>query len=102
MSMIIPMCSLRGESLRRDNFWLWVMARINLGASFAEASDQLRTMSPSLMEATVPSFYSAQSLNLYRRLRLEAKRRQIERINKRVDGPDRIVLADPIVEALRQ
>jgi hypothetical protein len=73
MSMIIPMCSLRGESLRRDNFWLWVMARINLGASFAEASDQLRTMSPSLMEATVPSFYSAQSLNLYRRLRLEAK-----------------------------
>ena len=36
------------------------------------------------------------------RLHLEAKLREIERIDKRIDGPNGIVLADPIVEALRQ
>jgi len=36
------------------------------------------------------------------RLRLEAKLREIECIHKRVDGPDGIVFADPIVEGFRQ
>jgi hypothetical protein len=36
------------------------------------------------------------------RLYLEAKLCKIECINKRIDGPDGIVLANPIVEALRQ
>jgi len=38
----------------------------------------------------------------YRRLHLEAKLREIECIDKGVDGPDGIVLANPIVEALRK
>ena len=36
------------------------------------------------------------------RLHLEAKLRKIECINKRIDGPDGIVLTNPIVEAFRQ
>ena len=36
------------------------------------------------------------------RLHLEAKLGKIGGIDKRIDGPNGIVLADPIVEALRQ
>jgi hypothetical protein len=36
------------------------------------------------------------------RLHLEAKLSEIEGIDKRIDGSDGIVFADPIVEALRQ
>ena len=37
-----------------------------------------------------------------RRLHLEAKFRQIEPVHERIDGPDRIILVNPFVEALRQ
>jgi predicted permease len=76
----LPNCSL--ETLypgntnltRRDIFWLTVIGRLKPGWSLDQASAQLESISPGLMEATLPAGYSASALDQYRKLRLTAYR----------------------------
>jgi hypothetical protein len=69
----VPLCSEAGfhpgdpTKSRRDFFWLTVMGRLKSGRKLAQASAELDTLSPGVMEATVPSGYSTQSLNSYRK-----------------------------------
>ena len=74
----LPACSLPafvagdGTLMRRDYFWLQVMARLKPGRSLEQASEQLDAASPGIFEATVPSGYSASLLNSYKNFRLTA------------------------------
>jgi predicted permease len=68
----LPFCSAtdgdpaNSNLARRDFFWLAVMGRLRSGVSLAQASAELQTISPGLIEATMPSGYSDQALNTYR------------------------------------
>src|SRR6266481_2383053 len=72
----VPLCSEAGfhpgdlTKSRRDFFWLTVMGRLKPGRILPQASAEMDALSPGVMEATVPSGYSAQSLNSYRKYRL--------------------------------
>jgi predicted permease len=74
----LPACSLPafvtgdGTLLRRDVFWLEVMARLKPGKSLEQASAQLDAASPGIFEATAPSGYSASLLDTYKNFRLTA------------------------------
>ncbi len=74
----LPACSLPsfipgdGTLLRRDIFWLQVMARLKPGKSLEQASAQLDAASPGIFEATAPSGYSASLLDSYKNFRLTA------------------------------
>jgi predicted permease len=72
----MPMCApgiIGVDSLaRRDEFWVTVMGRLKPGVSFRRASAQLEVLRPGLLEATLPSGYSKQDVDVYKRLRLEA------------------------------
>jgi putative ABC transport system permease protein len=57
---------------RRDVFWLRVMGRLKPGWTLAQASGHLQSISSGLIEATVPTGYSAKSLETYKKFRLEA------------------------------
>jgi predicted permease len=61
----LPLCSISvlndGDSTafeRRDYSWLNVMGRLKPGWTLAQATQHLRAISPSLIQATVPSGYS--------------------------------------------
>ena len=62
----------RDASTRSDVSWLSVMGRLKPGWSVSQAADHLRAISPSLMEATLPSGYASGALQMYRQFRLEA------------------------------
>jgi len=69
----MPICSvaLFGKALeQRDYFWLTVMGRVRPQWTIAQAAEQMRTLSPGLFEATVPSGYSSESTARYRAFRL--------------------------------
>lgn len=74
----LPACSLPtfiagdGTLVRRDIFWLQVMARLKPGNSLEQASAQLDAASPGIFEATAPSGYSASLLNSYKNYRFTA------------------------------
>lgn len=57
---------------RPDYFWLTVMGRLKPGWTLAQASSQLESISPGLMEETLPPGYSATALEKYRKFRLAA------------------------------
>lgn len=68
----LPLCSadLWGPRLdRRDSWWLTVMGRLKPDWTLARANDQLRTLSPGLLDATVAPGYDAGLIEGYRRLR---------------------------------
>jgi len=68
----VPVCSaaLWGDSLdQRDLWWLTVMGRLEPGWTIARANAQLRALSPGLLDATVPSGYSADLTDRYRSFR---------------------------------
>jgi putative ABC transport system permease protein len=76
----LPLCSISvlndGDTTpfdRRDYSWLNVMARLKPGWTLAQATEHLRALSPSLMQATAPSGYSRGYVeNHYLQSRLEA------------------------------
>ena len=77
--LALPLCSLSvlhaGDQPpfgRRDLFWLNVMARLKPGWTLARANAQLQSISPGIMQTTVPSGYSRKSLDRYRAFRLGA------------------------------
>ena len=77
--LALPLCSIsvlnNGDTAafdRRDYSWLNLMGRLKPGWTLAQATEHLRAISPSLMQATVPSGYSRRSLERYLHFRLEA------------------------------
>ncbi len=75
----LPLCSIsvlnNGDTKafdRSDYSWLNVMGRLKPGWTLAQASEQLRAISPGLMRATFPSGYSRDSMAHYLEFRLEA------------------------------
>ena len=76
--LAMPFCSVPsiypgdGSLTRRDYFWMAVMGRLKPDWTVARASAQLESMSPGIIEATMPDRYSAQALESYRRFRLTA------------------------------
>jgi predicted permease len=78
-NLALPLCSIsvlhNGDTAafdRRDFSWLNVMGRLKPGWTLTRATEHLRAISPSLMQATVPSGYSRRSLERYLQFRLEA------------------------------
>lgn len=77
---VLPFCALPTYSsalpadllTRRDYFWVRVMGRLKPGHTLEQASWQLTSMSPGLMEATLPSGYGTSALDDYRKFRLAA------------------------------
>jgi predicted permease len=75
---VLPLCSVSAykpedDSLRRrDYFSLTVMGRLKPDWTLQHASEQLDSISPGVVEATVPTGYSAEYLDLYRHFRLRA------------------------------
>jgi predicted permease len=73
--VVVPVCSaaMWGDALdQRHYWWLTVMGRLRPGWTLAQASDHMQTISPRLIDATVPSGYSAESTARYRAFRLGA------------------------------
>jgi predicted permease len=72
----LPVCAQgvldRDSTTRRDVFWLTVMGRLKPGWSIGQASDHLRSVSPGLMEATLPSGYTTGYLQRYLQFQLTA------------------------------
>ena len=74
----VPFCSLPTYApavltlKRSDYFWLRIVGRLKPGATIEQASAQLNAMSPGLIDMTLPTGYSAASLNLYKNFRLAA------------------------------
>ncbi len=68
----LPLCSasLWSNSLdRRDLWWLTVMGRLKPQWTIARADEHMRSLSPGVLEATMPSDYSAELLTRYRGFR---------------------------------
>jgi predicted permease len=68
----LPLCSaaLVNDNLdRRDLWWLTVMGRLKPGWTISRANESMRSLSPGLLEATVPAGYSAELLAQYRSFR---------------------------------
>jgi predicted permease len=57
---------------RADAWWLRVMGRLKPGATVAEAAGYVRTISPGMIEATVPTGYGPGYAEIYRKFRLSA------------------------------
>jgi predicted permease len=77
--LALPLCSFsvlhNGDTApfdRRDYSWLNLMGRLKPGWTIGRATEHLRAISPSLMQATAPSGYSRRSLERYLHFRLEA------------------------------
>ena len=68
----LPVCSaaLWSDNLdRRDLWWLTVMGRLKPGWTIARANEYVRALSAGLLDATVPSGYSAELMAQYRAFR---------------------------------
>ena len=74
----VPFCSVpalnpqNADLTRRDFFWVNVMGRLKHGVSSARASAELESLSPGLIESTVPTEYSTEALLTYRNYILTA------------------------------
>jgi predicted permease len=70
--IVLPLCSaaLWSDSLdRKDLWWLTVMGRLEPGWTIPRADEQMRALSPALLDATVPSGYGADLTAQYRAFR---------------------------------
>jgi putative ABC transport system permease protein len=71
----LPLCIAAREAKlteRRDIWWLRVMGRLAPGWTLAAADEHLRALSPGILDATMPTGYSAELLNTYRAFRFGA------------------------------
>src|SRR5262249_55008938 len=75
----IPICSeplIRGEyamSEMRHGWWIAVFGRLKQGWNLQKATAQLKTISPAIMESTLPPVYDADGAKHYREYRLAAE-----------------------------
>jgi predicted permease len=74
----LPFCTLEsyfpgsGTLARQDYFWLHVWGRLKRDMSLQQASFELSSMSPGIIEATLPNGYGPGPLDIYRKFRLIA------------------------------
>jgi predicted permease len=57
---------------RTDAWWLRVMGRLKPGSTLGKAADYVKTISPGIIEATLPVGYAAGTVETYRKFRLSA------------------------------
>jgi len=57
---------------RRDAWWLRVMGRLKPGSTLAQTAEQVKAISPGMIEATVPTGYGAGVVESYRKFCLSA------------------------------
>jgi predicted permease len=57
---------------RRDFWWLTVMGRLKPGWTIERASEQMRAISPGILQATQPSGYPAELMQAYRNITFSA------------------------------
>ena len=57
---------------RTDAWWLRVMGRLKSGSNLAQAAGYVKTISPGIIEATLPVGYGAGTVESYRRFQLSA------------------------------
>jgi predicted permease len=75
---LLPFCSLTtyfptADTLKRhDLFWVHVAGTLKEGVSLTQAAAQLESISPAIMQETLPSGYNVGALNIYREYRLTA------------------------------
>jgi predicted permease len=68
----LPVCSAvlwRPDLDHGDYWWLTVMGRLKPDWTIARANEQLRMLSPGVLDATIPSGYGADLINQYRAFR---------------------------------
>ena len=68
----LPLCATAlwdGRMQRRDHWWLTVMGRLKPGWTVTRASENLRALSPGVLDATIPPGYDASLVAGYRGLR---------------------------------
>ena len=68
----LPVCAaalLDSRIDQRDRWWLTIMGRLRPDRTIARANEHMRTLSPSLLEATIPPGYDAGLVDGYRGLR---------------------------------
>jgi predicted permease len=65
----LPVCSAGDQ---RDYWWLTVMGRLKPDWTIAGANEQLRTLSPGFLDATIPPGYGADLVRQYRSFRFGA------------------------------
>ena len=76
--VVLPFCSRAtiypGDTMlpRRDYFWINVAGRLKPGWTLKHASIQLESISPGILEETLPGGYSASALATYRQFKLTA------------------------------
>ena len=71
----LPVCAaalMDSRLEQRDRWWLTVMGRLKPDWTLARADAHLRTLSPGLLDATIPAGYDAGLIDGYRRLRFGA------------------------------
>jgi putative ABC transport system permease protein len=75
----IPVCadallpSSRGRLESRGNFWLAVVGRLQPGQTVASATERLIAVSPAIMAATVPEYYTSEGQRQYKDNKLNAR-----------------------------
>ncbi|HXT41230.1 MAG TPA: ABC transporter permease [Candidatus Angelobacter sp.] len=57
---------------RTDAWWLRVMGRLKSGSNLAQAAEYVKTISPGIIEATLPVGYGAGTVESYRKFQLSA------------------------------
>ncbi len=57
---------------RTDAWWLRVMGRLKPGSTLAQAAEYVKTISPGIIESTLPVGYGAGAAETYRKFRLSA------------------------------
>lgn len=68
----LPLCAAAfwdGRLDRRDRWWLTIMGRIAPDSTITRANEQLRALSPGVLDATIPSGYDAGLVEGYRAIR---------------------------------
>jgi predicted permease len=77
-SVAVPFCAVtafnpdNNNLTRRDFFWIKVMGRLKPRETLSQVSAEMDSLSPGLIEATVPTGYSSKALEDYRNYRLAA------------------------------
>ncbi len=92
----VPLCSdLQKRADSRTNWWLSVMGRLKPGWSEQRAATYIRTVSPAIMEATLPVTYRPNQAKRYlaNKLLIEASATGVSDLRREYESPLSLLLA---------
>jgi predicted permease len=92
----VPLCSdLQKRAASRTNWWLSVMGRLKPGWSEQRAANYIRTVSPAIMEATLPVTYRPSQAKRYltNKLLVEASATGVSDLRREYESPLSLLLA---------